>query len=652
MAHKRSTSPPPPSPVSSVPEPEPEPEVEPAPVLLPTFENLPDIAHKTLATMLPDGDTREQNRLCLSRLSHTLLGLHGDTLKTLDVGWDSPHDTDDTESLMNLVTRQHSLQKIYFSGRAATIPRAAAILVEQRHLRNIRELRISCQKEWQVHDVKHLADTFQVPGALQGLEVLSLSDLVPGVSGAFARALASDGTAPSLRELLLLGCRDCDADICNQDDQEALADMFERRTERQDCRGLETFEAKESFRFFDETTCRYVRAVLMSSVTTLRGLKWNSAFEVCFNVQEAMPLTLETVDMCYFDFYDLPSVQVWEAMSELQVLDLEVMGEDEGSENMLENVITALHGSVAFQNLREISLEGRNNALPWIRVLDALAGSTCATQLTLLEIRSDTFDGASVESLSAHLGKDAFPNLLSLKFESRDYSVDHFDILAQGLLASSRTRLTQLDVSEFVMGDKGMAALGNVIGAGRFDGLESLRIRDAMKWSDETALGLARALDHAGERGMPVLTDFSVSLFKMTSLTASDVEVLVCALLKNCPQLKTVHLDRCHPGGLETIHAIVKEMVRAAGRMHRLTFDVIDGMHEKLRHEECMRICREHFEMANNGNVDSDGEDDGHEFIFDDSDDEEDDGHEFMLDSDEEDDSDDEEDDDGLEIGV
>ena len=644
MTSKRSASPPP----ESVPVP-----ALPAPVRLSTLENLPDPAHNTLAAMLPDGDTREQNRLCLSRLSRTLLELHGDTLQTLDVSGDSPHDT---ESLMKLVTRQHCLHKIYFSGRAATIPRAAASLVEQRHLRNLREVRISCRTEWQVHDVMRLADTFRVPGALQSLGVLSLSDLFPGMSGAFARALASEGAVPSLRELCLSN-RDF-GDEATQDDQEALAEMLERRTERQDCRGLETFEAKNSFSFFDETTCRYLRAILMSSVTTLRGWEWHGDFEACFDVPQPLPLTLKTVDMCYSDHFGQPSVQVWEAMSELQVLYVEVLAELEGAENMLDNVMTALNGSVAFQNLREIHLRGLNNHFPWIRVLDALAGSTCATQLTLLEIESDTFDGPSVESLSAHLGKDAFPNLLSLTFESYDHRVDHFDILAQGLLASSRTRLRQLDVSDFVMGDKGMAALGDAIRAGRFDGLESLRIRDARKWSDETALGLAQALDHAGERGMPVLTEFSMEVAEKTSLTASDVEVLVRALLRNCPQLKTVHLDRCYAGGLETIHAMVKEMVRTAGRMHRLTFDVIDGMHEKLRLEEDLRVHREIFgndELGNFGSVfDSDEEDDGNAFMLDSDEEDEEDEDDEDDEDDEEDDEDesDDEDDDGLEIGA
>lgn len=78
-------------------------------------------------------------------------------------------------------------------------------------------------------------------------------------------------------------------------------------------------------------------------------------------------------------------------------------------------------------------------------------------------------------------------------------------IFAGGLLAASRTRLTNLNLSDVGLGSRGMAALSNVIRAGCFERLEDIDLTYTPDVTDDGVHSWTEAVEGTGERGLPML---------------------------------------------------------------------------------------------------------------------------------------------------
>ena len=89
---------------------------------------------------------------------------------------------------------------------------------------------------------------------------------------------------------------------------------------------------------------------------------------------------------------------------------------------------------------------------------------------------------------------------------------------------------------------------------------------------------MAKALDHAGTKGLPLLSTFSASL--RPPVTRVGVEALAHALLKNCSHLKEVALYGVDDDG--RVQQMVDEMVVAAGCRHRVRIDINAGMWDEV----------------------------------------------------------------------
>jgi hypothetical protein len=75
-----------------------------------SFTSLPDIAHGTIASFLPDGNTMTGNRLRVSEVSRALLMAYGGTLTLAhlrNIKYDS------AARLAALLRRQHRLKAVY-----------------------------------------------------------------------------------------------------------------------------------------------------------------------------------------------------------------------------------------------------------------------------------------------------------------------------------------------------------------------------------------------------------------------------------------------------------------------------------------------------------------------------------------------------------
>ena len=140
-------------------------------------------------------------------------------------------------------------------------------------------------------------------------------------------------------------------------------------------------------------------------------------------------------------------------------------------------------------------------------------------------------------------------------------------LLAQALPA----HVTDLELRCTGMDD----ALASIVRTGCFQCLETLWLGSNEDVTDQGVAALAKALDHAGTNGLPLLSTFSASL--RGSVTRVGVEALAHALLKNCPRLKEVALYGVDDDDDERMQQMVDEMVVAAGCRHRVRININAG---------------------------------------------------------------------------
>ncbi len=142
---------------------------------------------------------------------------------------------------------------------------------------------------------------------------------------------------------------------------------------------------------------------------------------------------------------------------------------------------------------------------------------------------------------------------------------------AGGIPALARTRLTDLDLAPVGMGDRGVAALASVARSGRFNRLDAIYLDDNREVTDEGLCVLARAVEDAGQQGLPALSHISATGLK--PVTGMGEGALAHALLKNCRRLKGFYLDNRNSDGVMD-NVMVEGMVRAADARHKSKFRV------------------------------------------------------------------------------
>jgi len=172
--------------------------------------------------------------------------------------------------------------------------------------------------------------------------------------------------------------------------------------------------------------------------------------------------------------------------------------------------------------------------------------------------------------LSQLLGQDAFPMLEKLRFiGSSGIGDSGVAILVQGLLAASRTRFNRLGLQKVGMGDKGIAAVASLIGAGRFKQLGWISLSNNVDFTDAGVGLLARAIEVAGKDGLPMLDKLYGR--EMSLVTGAGVGLLAHTLITHCPRLKL--LDMSENDENASAHEAVVEAMELAARYKYRSLD-------------------------------------------------------------------------------
>ncbi len=520
------------------------------------LEALPD-PHAIIAALLPDGD-KDQNRLRLSLASRTLYSLHGNTLTALRMRR-GRRGSYRTEALAALVGRQQQRLK-EVNVRRVAVPSLARILA-QGCLGHITKLTVTMNSSGPtaMAHVERLAEALKAPGVLQALEHLAFTRTTrwqAGMVPLLASALRS-GAAPSLRILDLGG-----VNIYQNEDLGALATMVKTRGQHHDCRGLERIKGGFGGCLF--SAIAPLLCALLPSVTTLH-FEWDADYYEHFFVELRPP----HLKICDVTGPGIPSVEIWEAMPKLEELIYAGHKNNDGAPGhvaSLEPFISALSRGVAFQELQELTLQPFElEDDEWTRLFSTLAGAHCASQLRRVIIWPSNLCPASLATLSDLIGKDTFPMFQALGLgHSPSIGDNGVEVLAKGLLAASRTRLTFLVLVDVGMGDKGLGALASAIRGGVLDQLGTFALDNNAALTDEGVGLLAQATK---ECGLPNLCKCYAA--NLPLVTRVGVQALAHAVINNGPRL--TKLDLSDSGANEKgLQEAAEEMVRVADCRYRV----------------------------------------------------------------------------------
>ena len=246
--------------------------IQPAPAP-PSFPSLPDLAHASIASFLPDGNKGNESRLRVSGASCALFKTYGGSLTRMHVRYVAESSAARVAALL----RRHKKLADVIVKDQQTIS-ALSLAIVQGCCQGIEKATLSIRKTVLTQErVNLLAGALEVDGALPALRCLTLDCIVtPGDLSRLMRALTG-GTAPLLRHLSLT------VDGVIDSDMESIADMLEARVRIPGCNRLESF--KWDSNWFDRaslTTRIRLLQVLLPSVMTLEKYTWNEAFEICF----------------------------------------------------------------------------------------------------------------------------------------------------------------------------------------------------------------------------------------------------------------------------------------------------------------------------------------------------------------------------------
>lgn len=189
---------------------------------------------------------------------------------------------------------------------------------------------------------------------------------------------------------------------------------------------------------------------------------------------------------------------------------------------------------------------------------DALEHSGCAQRLVSLHFPSCYLTPERLQAVVGLLGHGGFPALKELDFSgNRDMRDEEVVSLAEALMGATKTRLWNLNLNNWLMGDEGIAALASVVSQGYFEELRKLSFSHNGDITDEGMTALARAID---VRGLPMLETFAMEGLDL--MTNRGVGAITDVLIKRCLQLATIVWGHW---GLSNKDK-VRDMLKTAGR--------------------------------------------------------------------------------------
>jgi len=287
-----------------------------------------------------------------------------------------------------------------------------------------------------------------------------------------------------------------------------------------------------------QTQLNQLLPVKLPSAEQLPTLLWYAGCERHF-LQVPSP-NLKVVTFTVGETGAFPSRDVFEALLSLENFGCTISDQDEHP-SLVQSVLSALRGGVAFQCLREFGLEYRHiQIIDLDALLDALADAACAFHLECLKLYGCQIDSQSIGKLAEHLAQDKFPALKHLNV-GMSFTIADAGIVAlcNGLLSAPCTRLASLDLSGTLMDHLGMATLGDVIRARRLTRLETLQLTHNVNMTDKSVFILAGAIQQT-MNALPRLRTMMMS--GLRKVTGVAVGVLVTTIIHNCPQIELVDM--------------------------------------------------------------------------------------------------------------
>jgi hypothetical protein len=136
--------------------------------------------------------------------------------------------------------------------------------------------------------------------------------------------------------------------------------------------------------------------------------------------------------------------------------------------------------------------------------------------------------------------------------------------LADALLQTTQTLLTDIDLSDVGMGDEGIAALALLVQQDRMRRLECLQFCGNDDISNRGIICFAGSINM---KGLPVLTSLFMS--RLGRLTAVKTGAITYAAINRCPSLRTFYLEGSGPDAKKNAD-IIKGMMQVAGRTGRM----------------------------------------------------------------------------------
>jgi hypothetical protein len=188
-------------------------------------------------------------------------------------------------------------------------------------------------------------------------------------------------------------------------------------------------------------------------------------------------------------------------------------------------------------------------------LLSGLIKSRCAYKLRELHLRNCGIDAEGAKRLGLIIGRDSLPSLQHLSLSSNTkLGDDGVAYLLQGMQASSRLKITNLELGSVGMGNVGLKFLAEAIGSSTFVNVSSL---DA---SANPAIHNIMPLMNVLRSGrLRNLTRFEMSSI---NIDQGEVTTLAHTLMENCPALKSIWLPKAGPGTRRAIDTHKKSLGR------------------------------------------------------------------------------------------
>lgn len=515
----------------------------------PSFLSLPDIAHASIASFLPDGDTGKDNRLCVSEVSHAMFESYCGSLTDMHLRYVEGRSA---TRLAALLSRQSRIAELEVHKRK-TIPALSQAIV-QGCCRNVEKTDLSIWEGdalMEEEELDLLAYAFEKESALRALKELRVGCmLAPGALSRLAKSLIH-GAAPQLQILNFFFAN------ATGEDMDSVADMLEACARIPGCARLERFEGIHWDRHVSVDALPRILCALLPSIRELIYFDWSDAFEPCFREVQAPHLT--SMEVSLKGSGGVLSWNVFEAVPALVRLAIEFSDAPHlGGVVGLQSVGMAIrHG--ALRNLEYLSFSSCDVKDEGVRdFLNALQESDCAQSLECLFLHDCNVGVERVYALADLLRRGTLPALYQLSLSETSYFT-HVGVaaLAAALPKASQSNWAHLDL---MSGWVTQASLCWSLLWPR----ATCSLSDGGGVTNEGMILLAQAISGGS---LSALERFEMVCYSK-NITLLGVGALAHAVVNGCPELGEIYLTK--PASDEEvsvpIHEMIEGMVHRAGR--------------------------------------------------------------------------------------